>query len=264
MAIGGYTTAIMSRDHHTNLVVTMLLAFAICFVVGLLFGLPALRLSGVYLALATFALAVSIPATAAEVVDVPRREPRGAGLVETSHLFGWSLPGVAVLSNRWIYGVAWAFARRSSSLLAWLILRGRVGRAFRAVRDSEIAAVASGVEIGRLQDARLRDLGRLLRSRRVALRPGGRTASRSPSEFGVILSLAAPDRRRRRRSRLALGDPRGRCVRRAPAERLDERPASSARTRPDVVYGVAVILVMLVLPGGFAGLLARLRPLGRA
>ena len=61
MAIGGYTTAVMSRDHGTNLVVTMLMAFAICFVVGLLVGLPALRLSGVYLALVTFALAVSVP-----------------------------------------------------------------------------------------------------------------------------------------------------------------------------------------------------------
>ena len=40
MAIGGYTTAIMSRDHDTNLIVTMLLAFAICFVVGLLSGFP--------------------------------------------------------------------------------------------------------------------------------------------------------------------------------------------------------------------------------
>ena len=61
MAIGGYTTAVMSRDHHTNLIVTMLLAFAICFVFGLVVGLPALRLSGVYLALVTFALAVSVP-----------------------------------------------------------------------------------------------------------------------------------------------------------------------------------------------------------
>ena len=69
MAIGGYTTAVMSRDHDTNLVVTMLMAFAICFVVGLLVGLPALRLSGVYLALVTFALAVSVPQLPAEVVD---------------------------------------------------------------------------------------------------------------------------------------------------------------------------------------------------
>ena len=61
MMIGGYTTAVMSRDHHTNLVLTMVMAFAICFVVGVLLGLPALRLSGVYLALATFAFAVSVP-----------------------------------------------------------------------------------------------------------------------------------------------------------------------------------------------------------
>ena len=147
MAIGGYTTAIMSRDHHTNLIVTMLLAFAICFVIGLLFGLPALRLSGVYLALATFALAISVP-------QLPLQWSTylgGTGGVQSStkatHLFGLSMPGVGALSNRWIYGTAWA----SSAILfalAWLILRGRVGRAFRAVRDSEIAAVASGVEIG--------------------------------------------------------------------------------------------------------------------
>ena len=49
--------------------------------------------------------------------------------------------------NRWIYGLAWSIAA-ILLILAWLILRGRVGRAFRAVRDSEIAAVASGVEIG--------------------------------------------------------------------------------------------------------------------
>ena len=61
MAIGGYTTAVLSRDHHANLVLTMAAAFAICFLCGLLVGLPALRLAGVYLALATFALAVSVP-----------------------------------------------------------------------------------------------------------------------------------------------------------------------------------------------------------
>ena len=61
MMIGGYTTAVLSRDHHMNLILTMVVAFAICFLCGLLVGLPALRLSGVYLALATFAFAVSVP-----------------------------------------------------------------------------------------------------------------------------------------------------------------------------------------------------------
>src|SRR5205823_1782452 len=61
MAIGGYTTAIMSHDHQTNLIATLPLSFAICFACGVVVGLPASRLSGVYLALATLALAVSIP-----------------------------------------------------------------------------------------------------------------------------------------------------------------------------------------------------------
>src|SRR4029077_13245518 len=133
MAIGGYTTAVMSRDHHTNLVVTMLMAFAICFVVGLIVGLPALRFSGVYLALVTFALAISVP-------QLPLKWSKflgGRDGVQTSE----------TVSHTWLYGAAWT-ASAIVFVLAWLILRGRVGRAFRAVRDSEIAAVASGVEIG--------------------------------------------------------------------------------------------------------------------
>src|SRR5690348_5667704 len=134
MAIGGYTTAVMSRDHGTNLVVTMVVAFAICFVVGLLVGLPALRLSGVYLALVTFALAVSVPYFA---------------LNYSSYLGGSGGVNVRqsqIPSNLWVYAAAWA-ASAILFVLAWLILRGRVGRAFRAVRDSEIAAVASGIEL---------------------------------------------------------------------------------------------------------------------
>src|SRR5437764_13714937 len=51
MAIGGYTTAIMSHYHHMNLIATLPLSFAITFGCRLLVGIPALRFSGVYLAL---------------------------------------------------------------------------------------------------------------------------------------------------------------------------------------------------------------------
>src|SRR5215813_4629460 len=61
MAIGGYTTAILSHYHDWNLILTLPASFAITFACGVLFGFPALRLTGVYLALATFALAVSVP-----------------------------------------------------------------------------------------------------------------------------------------------------------------------------------------------------------
>ena len=61
-AIGAYTAAIL-MDHCGRAVLrwTLPAAGAVCFVVGFLFGLPALRLEGIYLALATFALAIAMP-----------------------------------------------------------------------------------------------------------------------------------------------------------------------------------------------------------
>src|SRR6266404_2784969 len=96
MAIGGYTTAILSRDHHTSLILTMLVAFGICFFCGLLVGLPALRLSGVYLALATFALAVSVP-------QIP--------LKFSTYLGGsGGVQAAKTVSHLWLYAVSWSTA----------------------------------------------------------------------------------------------------------------------------------------------------------
>ena len=60
-ALGAYTTAILMENVGVNYALTLPIAGLICFAVGFLFGKPALRLSGVYLALATFALAVAMP-----------------------------------------------------------------------------------------------------------------------------------------------------------------------------------------------------------
>ena len=58
MAIGGYTTAILMADHGVKDIVTIPIAIVVTGIAGFLFGLPAARLSGLYLALATFAIAV--------------------------------------------------------------------------------------------------------------------------------------------------------------------------------------------------------------
>ena len=60
-AIGAYTSAILMEHFNVNYALTLPVAGIVCFVAGFLFGLPALRLSGVYLALATFALATAMP-----------------------------------------------------------------------------------------------------------------------------------------------------------------------------------------------------------
>jgi branched-chain amino acid transport system permease protein len=60
-AIGAYTAAIMMENLGIHYMWTLPAAAIVCFVFGFLFGLPALRLEGIYLALATFALAIAIP-----------------------------------------------------------------------------------------------------------------------------------------------------------------------------------------------------------
>jgi branched-chain amino acid transport system permease protein len=248
MAIGGYTTAVLSRDHHTNLVLTMVAAFAICFVFGVLVGLPALRLSGVYLALVTFALAVSVP-------QLPLKWSKflgGRDGVQTA----------TTPSHSWLYGAAWT-ASAVLFALAWLILRGRVGRAFRAVRDSEIAAVASGVELP-LYKTLAFGISAAYAGVAGSLFVLATNGFAAPDEFGVVLSLqiligAAV---------AGLGSLWGVLAGAAFVGLLpavsSSVPVIGSNHGRDVVFGAAVVLVMLLLPDGFAGLVARVRRLARA
>ena len=257
MMIGGYTSAILSRDHHTNLILTIVIAFALCFVAGLLFGLPALRLSGVYLALATFALAISIP-------NLPNQ---WAGYLGSTG----GVVSSEVKSDQWIYGVAWS-AAAALFVLAWLILRGRVGRAFRAARDSEIAAVASGVEIGVYKTLAF-GISAAFCGVAGALLVMASNGFAQPEEFSVVISLqlligAAV---------AGLGSLWGILAGAAFIGLLPNISAAFVGLLPtisgvpvgpdagrDIVAGLLVVGVMLVLPGGLAGLLARLRSLIRA
>jgi branched-chain amino acid transport system permease protein len=148
-------------------------------------------------------------------------------------------------------------------VLAWLILRGRVGRAFRAVRDSEIAAVASGVELPVYKTLAF-GISAAYAGVAGSLFVLAVNGFAQPTEFGVFLSLqllvgAAV---------AGLGSLWGILAGAAFVGLLPTVSSSvpvigSAHGR-NVVFGVAVILVMLVLPDGFAGLLARIRRLARA
>jgi branched-chain amino acid transport system permease protein len=226
----------------------MLAAFALCFVFGVLVGLPALRFSGVYLALVTFALAVSVP-------QLPLQWSKflgGRDGVQTSR----------TVSHLWLYGVAWT-ASAILFLLAWLILRGRIGRAFRAVRDSEIAAVASGVELPVYKTLAF-GISAAYAGVAGSLFVLATNGFASPDEFSIVLSLqllvgAAV---------AGLGSLWGILAGAAFVGLLPSVstsvPVIGSDHGRDVVFGAAVILVMLLLPDGFAGLLMRIRRLARA
>lgn len=139
-AIGAYTAAVLMDRFAWPYWATLPVAALVCFVSGFAFGLPALRLRGHYLALATFALAVAMP----QLLKYKRIEEwtggvQGIVLIKPDPPFG-----LHVTSDQWLYLFTLAVAV-VLFLLAWNILRGRTGRAIMAIRDNPIAAEAMGV-----------------------------------------------------------------------------------------------------------------------
>ena len=150
MALGAYVSAILAHRYKMDYLVTIPIAGLLTGVIGFLFGVPALRLSALYLALATFALAVVAPS----LIKRPAELTGGVqGIVllppvppqPVSDAYA-ALTGTAMTSDQWTYYVtlAWGLVL---FWLAWNLLRHRAGRAMRAIRDGEVAAAASGINL---------------------------------------------------------------------------------------------------------------------
>jgi branched-chain amino acid transport system permease protein len=259
MAIGGYTTAILMADHGVKDILTIPIAALVAGAAGFLFGLPALRLSGLYLALATFATAVSMPAVLKKFEGFTGG---GSGL----NLFGTpeltaSLTPVSILGqdlnfNNWLYYLCWTVAL-VMYVLAWVLLRGRTGRAFRAVRDSETAAQSFGVSLARYKT--------------LAFAVSAAYAGVAGSLFAIATAYVNPDTFPVQLSIVllvgvvvgGLGSLEGLIVGAIFIKFLPDwaQQVSKSPGAPGVVYGVALIATMFLLPAGVAGLLGRLRAL---
>ncbi len=150
IALGAYTSAILVHRYKLDFLLTVPIAGLLTGIVGFLFGIPALRLSALYLALATFSLAVVTPSLikrpaaltgGVQGILVPQPDPPQP----VSDAFA-TITGRAMTSDQWIYYIVLACAL-VLFWLAWNLVRHRPGRAMRAIRDGEVAAAASGVNI---------------------------------------------------------------------------------------------------------------------
>ena len=146
-ALGAYTAAVMMDKLGAPYWTTLPAAAVLCFVFGFLVGFPALRLAGHYLALATFALALAVP----QLLKYKKIEGltggvQGIVLSKPDAPFEFSLFGQPLSPDRWLYFFTLAVTALMF-LLAWNLLRGRVGRALIAVRDHPIAATAMGINL---------------------------------------------------------------------------------------------------------------------
>ena len=139
-AIGAYTAAILMDKAGVPYWATIPVAGAVCLVAGFLFGLPALKLDGLYLALATFALGVSLP----QLLKYHHLEKITGGVQGIVIAKPDPPLGLPLNPDQWLYYFTLAVTV-VMFFLAWNLLRGRIGRALVAIRDQHIAAEAMGV-----------------------------------------------------------------------------------------------------------------------
>jgi branched-chain amino acid transport system permease protein len=145
-AVGAYVAAILIEHGGMPYWATLPVAALVCFGVGFLFGFPALKLEGHYLALATFALAIAVP----QMLKYRHLEPltngvQGLNLIKPDAPFGLPLS-----PDQWMYLVVLLTA----VIMFWLarnLLDSRIGRAMMAIRDHGLAADTMGIDSRRIK-----------------------------------------------------------------------------------------------------------------
>lgn len=155
--IGAYTAGWMINELNSPLLVAVLGAGVMCFAVGVIIGLPALRIKGLYLALVTLAVATLFP-LAVEQFNSITGGTHGMQIT-SEQMYRGSLrerpiqmlsPLRGVDNHEWQY---WVFLAITALcfLLTRNLVKSRVGRSLVAVRDNEIAAEVSGVPVARVK-----------------------------------------------------------------------------------------------------------------
>ena len=243
-AMGAYTTAIMIDRWGVGYGWTIPAAGLVCFVVGFLFGIPALRLEGLHLALATFALALAVP----QILKYFDSWTGGSqGIVLSKPRAPLGLP---LSRDQWLYYVALTVLI-VLFVLTWNLLRTRPGRAIVAIRDNPIAAQAMGIDTALYKSL---TFGVSACYTGIAGSVGGlAVAFVAPDSFNVFLSIT-----------FLVGIVIGGLASVAGAifgalfiQFVPNYAQEISKAAPWAIYGIFLIAFMYVMPDGVAGFLRR-------
>ncbi|HVY15747.1 MAG TPA: branched-chain amino acid ABC transporter permease [Rhodopila sp.] len=246
-AIGAYTTAILMTTWDVPYWATLPASAAVCGVVGFLVGLPALRLGGLYLALTTFALAVAIPQLLKyKAVDAWTGGVQGLVIDKPDAPFGLPLS-----SDQYLYLFTFA-VMAVMYVIAWNLVRGRIGRAMKAIRDHALAAEAMGINTALIKTGTFA-VSALFTGLAGSL---GAIAVQfvAPDSFSVFVSIFFF-------VGLVVGGVSsigGTLIGAAFIEFVPNLADAVSKAAPGAVYGVILIATMFLMPAGAGGLLASL------
>lgn len=247
-ALGAYTTGMLMEHAGMPYWLTIPCAALVCLVVGYLFGRPALKLEGLYLALATFALGVAMP----QLLKYKHLEQWTGGVTGIVLMKPDAPFGLPLSQDQWLY----FFALLVAAVMFWIahnLLASGTGRAIRAIRDHSMAAEAMGVDNRHYKSmsfgvsAAYTGVGGALSAIAVQFV--------SPDSFTLFLSI----------SLLVgivvggVGTLWGALWGAAFIMFVPNLAEKVSKAAPWAVYGLVLIAFMFVMPGGVVGLLRKVQ-----
>jgi branched-chain amino acid transport system permease protein len=247
-AIGAYAAAALLTKTGLPYLLAIPVAAAVSFLLGLAFGIPALRLRGLYLALVTLALAVAVGPV------IKRAEPLTGGVsglsVPQPPVPGW----LAVDPDQWLYLLS-LVVTALMLLIAANLTRGSLGRSLIAIRDGDRGARTAGVNVGRIKALLFACAG-------AYAGVGGALFAYAqgfvaPESFTLLLSFTLLGAVVVGGLGTVLGSVLGALF----VVFVPQYAGDVNQALTGVVYGCTLIAVVYLLPGGAAGLLRRLRRL---
>jgi len=150
VGLGAYTTIILVADYHWSYYTTIPVSATLCFVVGLIVGLPALRIRGLYLAIVTLAVAYVFPTLVLKFESLTggpngKKPARGEAVMKPPSWMPFVDDG-RIVGPLWIFCVLVVIAT-ALFIAARNFIKSRPGRALVAVRDNQTSASVSGVNL---------------------------------------------------------------------------------------------------------------------
>lgn len=244
--LGAYSSAILTTRLHWNPWLAMLTGVALTCTVAWAIGRPTLRLKGHYLAMATLGVGIIVQ------IVLQQAEPLTGGFGGITSIPPLSIAGRAITGDVANLYLVWLVVA-AALLVARNVVDSRIGRALRAIHDSEVAASACGVDVARGK-LKVFVLGAGLAS--VA---GSLYASYisfiSPDPFGLGFSVQVLVMVIVGGARNVWGALLGAALMTALGQQIDKTEAIASFS--DVVYGLLMVIFVIYMPSGLAGLLQR-------
>ena len=238
--IGAYTASILIERDLAPALVTVPLGALVAYAGGVLLGIPALRIRGLYLAIVTMAVALAFP-------PVTRKWESLTGGFLGLNTETFSLPGTGLASDQVVYYLT-AVCLALALFVAYRIREGQTGRSMAVVRESEVLASTFGLRVAFIK-VQVFGLSAAFAGAAGALFSLN-FGFIAPDSFGLHLALTLVIAMVVGGARSLVGAVLGAAfivVVPEYASQVDENFAG-------VIYAVALIVCIYLLPGGLASL----------